>query len=303
MPFFSTIIPVYNRANLIAATLESVLNQTFADYEVIVVDDGSTDHTLDVLQRFGDRITILQQPNEGPGAARNLGIHQAKGTYITFLDSDDLWFPWTLATYKRAIAQYHFPCFITGATIEFQDQPASLTIQPELLQAQPFKDYYAAWSQPLQLLPGNVAIRADALQEAGCFTSQWINGEDSDLWLKLGTANGFVSIQSPPVLAYRRHGDTAISNLAKSVEGMDYLIQQETAGHYPGNHPRQRERLELLTRHIRPVSLECLRRGWLRESWQLYQATLPWHLYLGRIRYLAGYWLLAGSSFWRKLAK
>src|SRR5687767_8482749 len=103
MPFFSTIIPVHNRAALVAEALDSVLKQEFTDQEIIVVDDGSTDDTPEVLASYGTDVTVIRKTkNEGPGSARNLGVEHASGDYIAFLDSDDIWFPWTLSTYHRA---------------------------------------------------------------------------------------------------------------------------------------------------------------------------------------------------------
>jgi glycosyltransferase involved in cell wall biosynthesis len=93
---FSVIIPTYNRAALLCTALDSVFAQTFTDYEVIVVDDGSTDGTAAMVASYGGRVRYFQQQNKGPGAARNLGAQHATGEYLAFLDSDDLWFPWTL---------------------------------------------------------------------------------------------------------------------------------------------------------------------------------------------------------------
>src|SRR5206468_7994708 len=103
MAFFSTVIPSYNRADLICQTLDSVLGQEFDDQEIIVADNGSTDNTIEVLKQYGDRVKSYQQENRGPGGSRNLGARHASGKYIAFLDRDDLWFPWTLATYREAI--------------------------------------------------------------------------------------------------------------------------------------------------------------------------------------------------------
>src|SRR3990170_2838516 len=93
MPKVSVIIPTYNREKYIVETLQSVFAQTFTDYEVIVIDDGSTDNTADVLRPYLDRIVYIRKPNGGQGSARNVGIKVAKGEYIAFLDSDDLWMP------------------------------------------------------------------------------------------------------------------------------------------------------------------------------------------------------------------
>src|SRR5437660_10167324 len=101
---FSVVIPTYNRVDLLAQTLDSVWCQDFTDFEVVVVDDGSNDGTREYLRGLGDRIRVVQQANGGPGAARNAGIREASGNYVALLDSDDLWFQWTLKAFARAIA-------------------------------------------------------------------------------------------------------------------------------------------------------------------------------------------------------
>src|SRR5687767_3522938 len=110
MPTFSVVIPTYNRTALLRRTLESVWRQTFTDFEVIVVDDGSTDGTVDYLRSLGGHVRWLTQPNSGPGAARNLGASVASAEYVAFLDSDDLWFPWTLQVYREIIRSENDPC-------------------------------------------------------------------------------------------------------------------------------------------------------------------------------------------------
>ncbi|MBX2838877.1 MAG: glycosyltransferase family 2 protein [Gammaproteobacteria bacterium] len=93
-PFFSIVIPTYNRASSIAHTLEGCFKQTFEDFEVIVVDDGSSDNTVDVLSEIKDpRLVVIEQQNAGPAAARNSGAKAAQGRYVAYLDSDDVWYP------------------------------------------------------------------------------------------------------------------------------------------------------------------------------------------------------------------
>lgn len=93
-PFYSVVIPLYNRAHLIAETVQSVLDQSFQDFEIIIVDDGSSDNPRPVIEAIGDcRIKLIEQENKGGSAARNTGIEAATGKYIAFLDSDDLWLP------------------------------------------------------------------------------------------------------------------------------------------------------------------------------------------------------------------
>ncbi len=96
MPFFSVIIPTYNRARLIGQTIESVVNQTFQDFEILVIDDGSTDNTKEVVEKMEktlDRVHYFKKRNEERGVARNFGIKKSIGKYLVFLDSDDLMFP------------------------------------------------------------------------------------------------------------------------------------------------------------------------------------------------------------------
>ena len=88
----SVVIPTYNRKHFICFAVDSILQQTFSDYEIIVVDDGSSDGTCELLNsQYGDKITYLQQKNQGFAVARNCGVEAASGKYIAFLDSDDMW--------------------------------------------------------------------------------------------------------------------------------------------------------------------------------------------------------------------
>lgn len=103
MPFFSVIIPTFNRSSMTVEAVKSVLVQTFADFEIIVVDDGSTDDTTEALSSFSKVITYCRQSNSGVAAARNNGISVSTGRYICYLDSDDLWHPEKLAIYKAVI--------------------------------------------------------------------------------------------------------------------------------------------------------------------------------------------------------
>ena len=103
-PFFSVVVPVYNRAALLGRTLASVLTQTEQDFEIVVVDDGSVDNPSRVVEQLADpRIVFVRQENRGGGAARNTGIDKARGRYIAFLDSDDRFFPYHLATMHRLL--------------------------------------------------------------------------------------------------------------------------------------------------------------------------------------------------------
>ena len=289
MPLFSTVIPVFNRAELIRPTLDSVLAQDFGDQEIIVVDDGSTDDTRQTLATYGERIRVLRQKNSGPAVARNLGIAEARGQYITILDSDDLWFPWTLATYAEAITQYDSPAFLAGSPFVFENEKQVREIVREPLRAERFTDYLASGNEWRWFSASSFVLRADAVRSVGGFSTEWINSDDADLALRLGQSAGFVDIQAPATFAYRDHAGSLKSKSDVSFRSLAYMIAQEGSGAYPGGEARRRERLEILTRHIRPFTLECLRGGAIAQGWNVYRKTFAWHLALGRVRYLGSY--------------
>jgi glycosyltransferase involved in cell wall biosynthesis len=298
MPLFSVIIPTYNRAALIGAALESVFAQEFADYEVIVVDDGSTDQTAEMVARHGDRVRYVRQENRGPAAARNLGISQARGEYICFLDSDDLWFPWTLQAYAQAISAHNRPAFVAGTDVKFSDESQLPRNQLAEVKCDSFADYYTAagrskGGQILWIGMCAVAIRADVLRAVGGFTDRHINSEDSDLWMKLGIAPGFVQISAPPVFGYRRHGNSAVLDIDRAYRGCEFLLEQESTGRYPGGNARKIERIRILASHLRPPSLGCLQREHIGWGCRLFVRTFRWNLRLGRIKYLAVFPMLA----------
>jgi glycosyltransferase involved in cell wall biosynthesis len=297
MPLFSTVIPVFNRAQLIRATLDSVLAQELPDQEVIVVDDGSTDGTLEALASYGDRIRVFRQKNSGPAVARNLGIRHARGEYIATLDSDDLWFPWTLAIYAEAIRAHGSPAFVAGAPFVFSHEAQLRAVPREPLHAEAFADYLASSEVWRWFGASSFVFRADAVRAVGGFSDQWINSDDADLALRLGLARGFVDVQAPATFGYREHGGSLKTNTEVSFRSLSYMLDQEEAGAYPGGEERRRERREILTRHVRPFTLACAGSAAAAQGWCLYRRTFAWHLALLRLRYLCSYPALAALRF------
>ncbi len=293
MPFFSVVIPVYNRADLIGQTIDSILAQEFTDFEIIAVDDGSADATLQILSQYGTRVTTLQQPNQGPGAARNLGISRAIGRYIAFLDSDDLFFPWTLKTYRQLIESNRNPSFIAGKPLLFKNTSELISAQEAPPLANAFDDYLASGDQWRWFGVSSFVIRRDVLASTTGFAKQAVNCEDADLAMKLGTAPGFLQVTSPPTFGYREHLGNITHNSQKSFQGLKLLLDSEQSGRYPGGDDRRKQRQTLITMHARPLSIQCLRLGNTSLSWSLYRRTFRWHLGQGRLRYLAGFPLLA----------
>ena len=296
---FSVVIPTFNRSHLLQATLESVFAQTFSDYEVIVVDDGSTDDTREMMKSYGERVQFFRQENAGPGAARNLGVSRAGGEYVAFLDSDDLWFPWTLSVFAELIDENTAPSILAARVFEFRQERELAALREESLKADRFTDYFASASKHYFVGATMTVSRREQLLQTGGFTEKRINAEDHDLIIRLGSAPGFVQVQSPYTLAYRRHETSETSNFAKTYSGIVHLLEQEERGNYPGGVARSRERHEILTLHVRPVALAALKNRSPHEAGQLYRKTLGWHVWQGRWRFLVGFPLLAAISVLR----
>lgn len=130
-PFFSVIIPAYNLGKYIATTIQSVLAQTFQDFEIIVVNDGSTDETVSIIQSFHDpRIHLVSQPNGGVSRARNAGMKKAQGSYIAFLDGDDYWYPEHLAL-ATDFFNLH-PKILVYSNLYMLDELASIPTRPPI---------------------------------------------------------------------------------------------------------------------------------------------------------------------------
>jgi glycosyltransferase involved in cell wall biosynthesis len=299
MPFFSVIVPTFNRAELLKTAVRSILAQSYGDFELVVVDDGSCDGTLEYLGTLEPNVKILRQSNRGPGSARNRGAQIATGEYLAFLDSDDVWFPWTLDVYREAIDRSGRPAFLAGKPHVFSDETALVLVKPGSPTTEKFQDYLASGDEWRWWGVSSFVIRKDVFNRVGGFLEDRVNGEDADLALKLGAAPGFVQITAPATFAYRVHAANVKDDLGRTLAGIRHTLVSEKCDRYPGGKARTRERREILTRHVRPVALECLRRGHQKEAWNFYCSTFAWNLSLGRLKYLFGFPFVALVEFGR----
>jgi hypothetical protein len=304
MPLFSVVIPIYNRVELGRRAIESVLAQTCTDREVIVVDDGSTDDTSQMLDGFGSQIRVVRQENAGPGPARNRGIALATGEYVAFLDSDDRWFPWTLATYARAIEEYDRPSIVAGAAVRSDASEAwDNTSDPRSWQSERHENLLAASgnAMPHAGTP-SLCIKTAALQRVGGFVDRRFNAEDQDLWLRLGCEPGFIRILTPPVFVQLWSASSVTWDLAKTLAGVEYLFHQELAGRYPGGERLRPKRRALVASTLRWTSMLCLEHGRPADAWRLYRQSWWWQAALRRWRYLLAFPVLAVRAAWRGAA-
>lgn len=300
MPFFSVIVPTYNRLTLLREALASIEQQTFTDYEVIVVDDGSTDGTNEYLKLFEKKLLVVRQENRGAGAARNAGAAIAKGLYLAFLDSDDLWFPWTLDVYHQIVLTYSSPNFITGSPLIMNTVEDLSKAIFSGLSVEVFDDYYASCDEWRWFSASSFVIRKDAFEVVKGFHELW-GAEDAHLAMKLGCSPGFVHVKQPFTFCYRKQASSLMSEPTYSSSGAKLLIASEKNGEFPGGVERRHQRWKILTRHIRPTTLSSLRDGLHSEAWSLYRATFAWNLALLRSKYLIGFPLVASLSRRRHL--
>src|SRR5207247_273540 len=180
VPLFSVIIPTYDRRELLRQTLASLWAQTLTDYEVIVVDDGSTDGTWEELQALGSRVRALRQQNAGPGAARNLGAKHARGDYLAFLDSDDVWFPWTLDFFTELIRRHAVSSVLSAKLMEFTCRSELASVCESPVKAEAFSDYFASHRAGYFVGAGMAVLKREGFVQVGGFTDRRINAEDHD---------------------------------------------------------------------------------------------------------------------------
>lgn len=286
-PLFSVVVVTYNNADYLGIALESVRRQRFTDYELIVVDDGSTDHSPQLLRDWKSRATVIHQENAGVAAARNTGCAAARGRYCAFLDSDDVWFEWTLSTLAELIDRTDQPSVIGLAFRNFREDRQLEDVAEGPLVCDTSRDYLeGARRHAFHMGTAHTVLRLDVIRQAGGFRTDFPAAEDSDLFLRAGTAPGFAMMLRPLVLGYRKHEDSLTTNVSNLYYGALGMIRQERSGAYPGGRARQAERwLQVLVR-TRAASVKLLGAGRVSWAWDLYRQTFKWNLASGRLRYL-----------------
>jgi glycosyltransferase involved in cell wall biosynthesis len=274
-PRFSVLIPTYNRAAYLPAALQSVFAQTCRDYELIVVDDGSSDDTPDLLAQYGDRLHLIRQPNRGPGAARNRGLAEARGEYAVFLDSDDLLLPWALQRLEQAILAHERPAMLMSRPISFEDASAAAPVaQDAPLTAVHHPDYLAA-ARARYPVTIAVAVRRDVIAAHQGFLEHRDCAEDQDLFLRMGTAAGFVFVTAPPLYAYRQHPTSKSREVGALYRGVRGVLRRERAGGYAGGAARRPERAVILARMARFATRRSFEAGAWALGYRLLLQSLP----------------------------
>ena len=194
----TVVIPAYNAEATIASTLESVFEQTFRDFEVICVDDGSTDRTKSIVRGFADRVRILEQSNSGPSAARNLGAARSSGDYLAFLDADDLWVPRML---ERMVAAFDSDpatslIFCDAAICDSEGRALGTSIVGKGYDHPPSLDELLTRLWPI--MPSAALVRRSLYEKAGGFWDELRGAsyrfEDIDFYIRMREQGPFAYI-------------------------------------------------------------------------------------------------------------
>ena len=226
MPLVSVIIPTYNRADLLRLTLDSVVAQTFLDYEIIVVDDGSFDDSNEVLCTKYNEVQYIKIKNSGgPSKPRNIGIEMAKGKYIAFLDDDDLWLPRKLEKQVSVLNNnpefglVHTPCNLINIQGDLTGVVIGRPGKPDVKHGDVKMRMMGNWT----LMMPTVLIRREVLNKVGVFNTQMPQaGEDAEFWTRCSFYTKFYYIDEPLAL-YRKHQSNSKVLKAKYIELPLYL--------------------------------------------------------------------------------
>jgi glycosyltransferase involved in cell wall biosynthesis len=204
----SVVIPVYNAERFIAETIDSVLNQSYLDYEIILVDDGSTDRTTAICRRYAreypDKVRFFRQSNSGPGRARNLGIKMAVGRYIAFLDADDLWMPRKLEKQVRYMERQPPEVGMVYARAVKFDENGVWKV-PKRYQKRPVEGWvYWDILRSNPVASPSVLVRKSCFETVGYFDESLDIIEDHDMWLRI--AKKFrIAFVGEELCLYREH--------------------------------------------------------------------------------------------------
>src|SRR5665213_1595741 len=199
MPKISVLIPTYNRGAHIAQAIESVLAQTYPDYEIIVIDDGSTDNTQEILKNFEGKITSILQHNQGISKTRNRGIRESNGEYIAFLDSDDYWTSEKLAEQVEILDSHTKVGIVYVRMPIVNEQLEKIGMKPAGVSGKNFKELLEFWGD---LPTSSIMVRRECFDKAGLFDTSLATMEDIDMWIRIAKFYDLHEIENKDIAYY-----------------------------------------------------------------------------------------------------
>lgn len=269
MPAVSVIIPTYNRAQLVTEAIESVLAQSYQDFELIIIDDGSADDTQERLKRFADRIRYQYQENHGISHARNAGLRLAQAGYVAFLDSDDLWTKDKLTRQIDYMENHpdHLICYTDEMWIR-----RGVRVNPKRIHGK-HSGWIFQYCIPLCIISlSSAMMRKHLFDRIGIFDEALPACEDYDLWLRASLVTAVGLLPEPLIIKRGGHPD----QLSRAYWGMDRfrIMALEKILRDPILHVAQRDVVvQDIIRRCRILALGCHKRQKI-EEWEAYHHKL-----------------------------
>jgi glycosyltransferase involved in cell wall biosynthesis len=278
-PKFSILIPVHNRENLIGSAIESILKQTYPNYELIVIDDGSTDLTSKVIASYGNNLTHLVQSNQGPEIARNAGAQESTGDYLAFLDSDDIMLPWALEVYSTVILHFSLPPLVLGSIHYFHGEEPDKPLEEYSLsiEATVYKDFLSK-DVAMGLSSSRIVVKRSLFNEIGGLrisSATSFHADDYNFVLRCGCFGPMILVNHPDTIGYRVHESNAIHNVFNMFNGIMSLISAERRGEYPGGKARLLDRYACIGGPVFDWSKKSFSFGFRGLGVRLFFAGLP----------------------------
>jgi len=291
-PFFSIIIPMYNREKYIVECLDSIAAQIFKNYEIIVIDDNSSDSSIKLVEDYPHEIILLKNSsNMGPAYSRQQGLNEAQGQYITLLDSDDQWFPWTLEVFAKIIEQTNKPSIVSlRCTLLNSEKPLTNEINIPDIKFIISDDYYKFKIRyPEEWIPFNpIAISRKTLLQGEGYNTDLNALEDFDFLLRHGIFGNHVLIDTPLMYKYRLHEGNQHKQNKNLRTSFNIILKSEQKGYYPGGKEKQKERWNLITIVFRHEARMSILYGNYKDAFYLYIKMFHFNLKLKRFKFIFG---------------
>jgi len=233
-PKFSIVITCHNQARFIGEAISSALSQSYSHKETVVVDDASTDNSVEILDKYGSDIQLLKLPqNVGAARARNAGAEFAHGDYVVFLDGDDLLLPWALEMYARVLSHQQVPVIIS-TLLWFDGQPPKMRAEDFPVEMK-FVSYETVLTKdrPHRPSASTLVVHRQGFLDAQGWTNGMFPMEDFDVLVKVSPLGRAIQILSPPATAYRVHASNSIHNVAPFVRELRGIIRKVEQREYP----------------------------------------------------------------------
>lgn len=261
VPTVSVIIPTFNRAWTLSSAIDSVLAQSFQDFELIIVDDGSTDNSNALLTQYGDTIKVLPQANRGVSAARNRGIHAARGRLIAFLDSDDEWMPEKLAVQVEFFKQN--PTLQICQTEEIWIRKGQ-HVNPKKRHKKPAGDIFKPSLHLCLVSPSAVMLRRALFERVGFFDEALPACEDYDMWLRISCHYPVGLIDTPLIIKRGGHADQLSRMAGLDQYRIQSIVKLMESGHLSDN--QKQAAVAVLVEKCRIYANGCRKRDKFEEA-------------------------------------